>query len=264
MDAKRGWIREWRARYGLTTQDMARCMTDVFGKHVSEVLIRCVEVGDPIHPGIAARIALLTGGTAAQFDAITYETRRGTWRPDAAERRNVRARFDRWMQRYTRQDAQQAARKKSKRRRVVMIGADGEVIREYASACAAADECGVKLEIMLDRCRGIDRDDFRKHGAVWRYAESFTAEERDRIIRMAQKQLKPIEDIRHVSMYDRIELDGEIHTLAEWAERLNATVGVIRGRIQRRWSKRDALTIPVQQQGGWKYEGNRGSFERGE
>ena len=250
MDAGGAWIAEFRHEHGLTRQDMAKCMTDVFGVHTSELLIACAETGDRIHPGIAARIAYLAGGKAEQFNAITYKTRRGTWKPDAAERKRVKQRFERWMNRRAVSIAAMEAERKKRFRRVLQIGPDGNVVREFPTAEAAAEAINAKGQTIRDRCQSKYSDDFRKFGVVWRYADMYTPEERDRVIARAKQQLKPVEDARHAQRYDRLELNGEIHSLEEWADKLDTTVDVVRNRLRRGWSKRDALTIPPYKWGG--------------
>ena len=248
----REWIAQFRHENGLTRQEMAKCMTDVFGKHVSEGLIAWVETGDRIHPGIAARFAYLAGGTAAQFDAITYETRRGTWTPDAKARRNVRLRFQRWMQRRAERIAAAAARKgapesaQDKRERgVLVIEPGGDVIREFPSIAAAAKAQNTSMRTIQRRCEGEERDNFRKYGVVWRYADEYTGEERERLIELAQVQMKPTTDLSYLRKYDRIELNGEVHSMEEWAARLGTDACTIRSRFRRGWTVEDALTLPI-------------------
>lgn len=253
MDGGGAWIAKFRKKHGLTRLDMSNCMTDVFGIHTSELLIACAEMGDRIHPGIAARIAYLVGAKAEQFDAITYKTRRGTWKPDAAERKRVKQRFERWLNRRAVSIAAMEAEQKRRFRRVLQIGPDGNVVREYPTAEAAAEALNAKGQTIRDRCLGKYSDDFRKFGVVWRYADEYTPEERDRVIARAKQQLKPVEDARHAQRYDRLELDGEIHSMEEWADKLDTTVDVVRNRLRRGWSKRDALTIPIYAtQGGYR------------
>lgn len=261
MDAAGAWIAEFRHKHGLTRQDMSNCMTDVFGIPTSELLIACAEMGDRIHPGIAARIAYLAGAKAAQFDSITYKTRRGTWKPDAAERKRVKQRFERWLHRREVSIAAMEAEQKRRTRRVLQIGPDGNVIREYPTAEAAAEVLNAKGQTIRDRCQGRYGDDFRKFGVVWRYADEYTPEERDRVIALAKKQLKPVEDLKHICQHDRIELNGETHSALEWAEKLGGSVCALRGRFRRGWSKRDALTIPLYTTQGGARE-HRGSLPR--
>ena len=245
------WIAEFRHRNGLTRREMAKCMTDVFGVFTSELLIGCAELGDPIHPGIAARIAYLAGGTAAQFDAITYKTRRGTWAPDVAERKKVKQRFERWLVRHKAGGIRCPQKKmQGTPRSILMIDVNGNILFEYPSAVEAARAQGCSSQTIRDRCTSKFGDNFRKNGVVWRYADEYTDEERERVIALAKQQMQQ-PDMSHARRSDLVEYDGEIHTIGEWADKIGMDRNSLVHRFRSGWTIEDALTFAIRA-GGYK------------
>lgn len=82
------WIEAWRRAHGVS-RDALAARVRWLGGGCSAALIASLEEmeGCVTHPGIAARIAAVTGATAQQWDSIVPKCYRGQWMPGEAAAR---------------------------------------------------------------------------------------------------------------------------------------------------------------------------------
>ena len=181
------WIREFRARYGLTLGDLGRYVRRLGDKRRPGWPMRCSGVtlerlesipGYVTHPSIADLIADAVGATASQRDAIVAEGHRGTYRP-----RHVKMRRPEPAPSAVRAPEYQASIKAA----IVKVDRGGEIVERYESVQMAADMNGIDESCVYKRClRRIARE-FHfmgvSTGTTFRYAdewEKMTPEERER------------------------------------------------------------------------------------
>ncbi len=261
MDSVSGkWIREFREKYGLTREELAKIITVRTGKFVSKVLIGKLEYGDVTHPRIAARIAKVLGAGAAEFDGIVPKKYGGMYDAyadggsaaiTAAEIRAVV------------KHAQKGQKPKAKPDRgielrdcreigvqnptdVLVIDSNGDIIGEYLSASAAATVYGdIDMREIVRHCTSKNRDNFSKRGHAYRYRKDFSDWERRRMIETARRQLTIVTDFSDVRAYSLIEIDGEVKMLKEWTKLYQVNYKKAKARMRAGWDPRDALEMEV-------------------
>lgn len=165
------WIDEYRARYGLELDDMAR-RVNVAGRKlhpplectVTDTLIHILEISKVprTHPRIANAIALACKATAEQRDSIVAERHRGKWKPPDGD--------------YTLETLKDAPRKPDcavGERAVVQIDRNGYIIGRYKSVALAVMFCGVTQYAVTERCLRRAPNEFDKYGFTFRYANEW-------------------------------------------------------------------------------------------
>ena len=170
------WIDEYREKYGLELDDMAR-RVNVAGRKmrprltctVTDTLIHILERSKTprTHPRIADAIAIACGATAEQRDSIVDEKHRGTFDPSKYSH-------------ITKQTVNQPVKpeiheyKPGGEHAVVKVDHDGNIIRRYKSLTMAAYyEDNMTREAIRARCRRRVRGEFGKWIYTYRFAEEW-------------------------------------------------------------------------------------------
>jgi hypothetical protein len=186
------WLRKFREQYarkdggiGISKDELA-AMVKNSDTGCSAVLIGIIENGGITHPGIARRIAKVTGATEKQFNSMVHKKYHGEYKP--SKRRT-----------YT--DFAEGARPQPfspgvttpNARKVLCIGRDGKILKIYDSMLQAAEKCGCSPGAAENRCyrRMVHTsDEFKLLGYTFRFADEWV----EMTQRQRMKDLKLIDE----------------------------------------------------------------------
>ena len=165
------WIDDYREKYGLELDDMAR-RVNVAGRKmrprlpctVTDTLIHILERSKTprTHPRIADAIAIACGATAEQRDSIVDEKHRGTFDPSKYNR--------------IASASQNTTAKRSTahgERSVVKIDRNGMVVRRYPSLAMAERYEDMTCESIRARCRRRVGGELERWAYTYRYADEW-------------------------------------------------------------------------------------------
>ena len=165
------WIDEYREKYGLELDDMAR-RVNVAGRKmrprlpctVTDTLIHILECSKTprTHPRIADAIAIACGATAEQRDSIVDEKHRGTFDPSKYNH-------------IARAKESPAASKRTPHgeRGVVKINREGMVVRRYPSLAMTEYYEDMTCESIRARCRRRVGGELERWAYTYRYADEW-------------------------------------------------------------------------------------------
>lgn len=170
------WLKEWRLNYvhkdgrkGMSRLELA-CKVRNHNTGCSETLIAILEGGGITHPGIADRIAAVTGATQEQRDSIVHKRHRGKWAPKKIKQYSDFSSEGKKPQPMTPGYAPVNARE------VVQIDKHGFEIGRFDSMSIAAANAGCSLTTVRNRCiRAMSRgtNEFYFYGCTFRFADEW-------------------------------------------------------------------------------------------
>lgn len=172
------WIRQFRENYirkdggkGISRKELATMVRN-HNTGCSEVLIAILEGGGITHPGIAQRIAKVTGCTAEQYNGMVHKMHRGGWKPEKMRRYSEIRQGPRPVQPMT------PGMLPSNARSVVILNRAGVEIGREESMTAAAERAGRHVSFVQRRCdRRLKHstDEFKETDCTFRFADEWDA-----------------------------------------------------------------------------------------
>ena len=165
------WIEEYRKKYGLEVDDMAR-RVNLAGRKlvpplegtVTDTLIHILEISKVprTHPRIADAIAMACKATPEQRDSIVDEKHRGTWKPTEND--------------YNLESAAKIRTEPDYRignpRPVVQVDCNGYIIKRFSSVKAASVYTGMGKDAITIRCKHESLNEMRLN-YTFRYADEW-------------------------------------------------------------------------------------------
>lgn len=226
------WLEKWRNKYGMSREQLAAMC-----KPVTEGVIIRIEEGwgyGVTHPDFAKLICDYVGATAKQWDSIVPRKYRGTYTPQKRDRLKDFKPVKPEKPKEPYKPKNISLRGGNRRKKVLQIGLDCEIMKSYPSVDEAAEALGKSKGFIASRAKAeVDFNEFQPLGFTFRFASDWNETAKAMLMPIAKEaamlRRQGVKNIR--GRY--LTIDGETHCLKEWAVIAGIDATTLRNRLDK-------------------------------
>lgn len=241
------WLEKWRLKHGVSRKQLAeRCGP------VTEAVIARIEEGwgyGLTCEGMAKAICDCVGATAKQYDSIVPKRCRGAYTPQKRGKldgfKSVQVKADKPKEPYKPKNI--SLRGGNRRKEVLQIGLDGEIMKRYPSIFKAAEAIDKGVGFVTRRAsHKVAFNEFQPMGFTFRYASAWNETAKELLMQEAQEAEKMRSQGRKSIQGRWLTIDGETHCIKEWAAMVGMDPSTLKNRLDKMgMNPKEAVFTPL-------------------